>query len=105
MSKELCECGKIAHWLYLPSSDIKNPFYCDDCVPRGCSCNEYSIVDEDYHPSGGIEPSGEDGTEGVDWKWVNQEKTLWARIDEKGRRYPCVEFDYDEDGYDEDDWS
>lgn len=77
-----------------------SPYFCDDCVGRGCSCNEYSVVDEDYHPPGGIRPNEEeDGVEGVDWQWVNEEKTRWSRIDEKGRRYPCAEYDYDPDGY------
>lgn len=101
MSKELCTCGVEAKWFYLPSSEsMDKPFFCDDCVPRGCSCNEYSTIDGDYHPPGGIRPDDEDGIEGVDWVWVNEEKTLWCRIDEKGRKYPCVEFDFDEDGFD-----
>ena len=52
---------------------------------------------------GGIHPTvEEDGVEGVDWKWVNEEKTTWASIDEKGRYYPCCEFEYDteEDNFD-----
>lgn len=97
-NKELCSCGKIATWLYMPTSNSENPFYCENCVSRGCSCNEYSSVDEHYHPPGGILP--EEGLEGVDWEWTNEEKTLWCHIDEKGRRYPCCEFDYSQDGYD-----
>ena len=31
-------CNKTATWLYLPSSSGIN-FFCDDCVPRGCTCN------------------------------------------------------------------
>ena len=46
--KQKCDCGNIATWLYMPSSSSKeNPFYCDDCVPRGCSCNNTSL-EEDY---------------------------------------------------------
>lgn len=30
-----CHC-KIARWEYIPHSWR---YYCDDCVPRGCSCN------------------------------------------------------------------
>lgn len=37
----LCDCGKEAVWLYMPSYEgtQRNDFYCDDCVARGCSCN------------------------------------------------------------------
>lgn len=98
--KELCDCGKVATWCYMPGfGKGENPYLCDDCVNRGCSCHEYSTRDEDYHPPGGIHPGEEDGAEGVDWIWINEEKTLWSRIDEKGRRYPCCEYDYEKDGY------
>lgn len=98
--KELCDCGQVATWCYMPGfPDSSNPHVCDDCVNRGCSCNEYSIRDEDYHPAGGIHPGEDDGVEGVDWIWTNDEKTLWAAIDEKGRRYPCCEYMYSEDGW------
>ena len=40
MSKYKCDCGKLATWVYMPSyRDSDNDFSCDDCVPRGCSCN------------------------------------------------------------------
>ena len=46
--KQKCDCGNIATWLYMPCSSSKeNPFYCDDCVHRGCSCNNTSLK-EDY---------------------------------------------------------
>lgn len=57
---------KIATWYYMPNGKY---YYCDNCVSRGCSCNE-----------------DDDG---------NQLK------DEFGRSYPCVEYDYDENGFDE----
>jgi hypothetical protein len=94
-----CDCGKKATWLYMPGFHDGSPFFCDDCVHRGCSCNEYSIVPEHYHPPGGFHPTEEDGVEGVDWKWKNEEKTSWSRIDEKGRYYPCCEYDYEEEGF------
>lgn len=44
MGKLVClECNKIATWFYMPSS--KNFVYCDEHVPRGCSCN----LDEHGH--------------------------------------------------------
>ena len=96
---EKCDCGQKASWIYMPGySSGCSPYFCDDCVHRGCSCNEYSVRSEDYHPPGGIQPE-EDETEGVDWKWVNEEKTSWARIDSKGRQWPCCEFEFDEEGF------
>ena len=34
-----CKCGKLATWYYMPSEH--NWVYCDNCVPRGCSCCEW----------------------------------------------------------------
>lgn len=83
--KELCNCGKVATWSYLPGySSGENPSHCDDCVPRGCSCNQRTS-------------NNPDGVEGVDYKWLN--KTTWTYIDDKGREYPCAEYDHDEDGW------
>jgi len=93
MSKELCDCGKLAVWCYIPGySSGNNPYSCDDCVPRGCSCNHNSILEEYKN-----EPEGE---EGKDWKWVDE--GVWTDIDEKGREYPCVEYFYEENDWDED---
>ena len=75
-SKYKCNCGKLAVWIYAPSDDVGQ--FCDDCVPRGCSCNDYPI-DDDYE---NIDPNN--------WK---------PDIDEKGREYPCCEYWYDEKGW------
>jgi hypothetical protein len=98
MSKELCSCGAVAVWDYMPGfSNGSSSLFCDDCVPRGCACNHrYSDVNA-YHPP--LEkPDLPDGEEGKDWKWVSE--GVWCHIDEKGREYPCVEYMYDEDGWD-----
>ena len=39
MIPEHCDCGEKGTWLYMPKRDC-NGYYCDDCVPRGCVCNE-----------------------------------------------------------------
>ena len=48
--KILCgKCKKIAIWLYVPGKD--NWAFCDDHVPRGCSCNidpDTGIEDTDH---------------------------------------------------------
>lgn len=58
------ECDNKAVWLYMPGTAQ----YCDNCVPRGCSCN---VIDYDAI-------------------------VLEESKDEFGRLYPCVEYCYDE---------
>ena len=37
MSKELCSCGQVAVWDYMPGfSNGNSSVFCDECVPRGC---------------------------------------------------------------------
>ena len=95
MEKEICSiCNeKMAVWYYMPGYDGESPYYCDDCVPRGCSCNHYSIRDEDYFPPGGVKPTLEDGQ----IKWIDDH--TWASVDSQEREYPCCEYDYDENGF------
>lgn len=75
MMTNRCDCGNIAVWLYMPSysGEQHNDFYCDDCVPRGCSCN--------------MEP--------IDGNHENLAEDNWAEpVDDKGRKYPCCEYSY-----------
>lgn len=100
MSMELCKCGKKSVWVYLPGySSGESPFHCEDCVPRGCSCNHRYVDVNAYHPPLD-EPDIPDGVEGIDWKWVDLGK-IWCYIDELGREYPCVEYDYEPEGFEE----
>jgi len=98
-NREVCDCGKIAVWDYMPGYfGGGNSCSCDDCVPRGCSCN-YRYVDvNSYHPPLD-NPDLPEGIEGQDWKWVDEEKAIWTYIDEKGREYPCAEYTYDPEGW------
>ena len=59
---------KKAVWLYMPNSK-EHPYYCDECVPRGCSCN--------------LEPKNGD--------WENPDEWIQP-LDKLGREYPCIEF-------------
>jgi len=60
---EKCNCGEVATWLYMPSSNMVHPFCCDDCVPRGCSCNNrYIGTTYDFQDDG--PDLSEDGIEG-----------------------------------------
>lgn len=63
----ICKC-KTATWEYIPCGWR---YYCDDCVPRGCSCN---IISEE----------GEETVEATD---------------ELGRLLPCCEFSYSRNGW------
>jgi hypothetical protein len=65
---DICEeCGKKAAWIY-----ISGELLCDKCVPRGCSCN--------------MEPK--------DGNYENEDPNNWEEpTDEKGRKYPCCEWD------------
>ena len=112
MAKEKCDCGKMAVWLYLPGfGNNSNPYFCDDCVMSpedkiGCSCNwNYG------KPQEGLPIDLPEGVEGKDLKWVeyegdeyvdpiHKEEGYWIYLDERGRPYPCVEYDYDENGFD-----
>lgn len=104
--KELCDCGKVATWCYMPGySDGSNPHHCADCVPRGCSCNHRHADPNAYHPPLNEPelPSLElDGVEGIDWKWIEKDK-VWCYLDpENGLEYPCCEYLHDFEGWEKD---
>lgn len=35
------KCKNMATWYYAPNSSY--PQYCNNCIPRGCSCNEWPL--------------------------------------------------------------
>lgn len=74
-----CDCGAKPRWVYMPGfSNNSNSFFCDNCVPRGCSCN--------------IRPK--------DGNWENYNEDNWeSELDEQGKEYPCCEYEwiYDDD--------
>lgn len=97
--KDLCDCGKVAVWCYMPGHGEGNPNYCDDCVRRGCECNHYSTKADDYYPPGDVDAVGIHPTEEDEpIKWIDEH--TWTKLDEKGREYPCCEYMYSEDGWD-----
>lgn len=75
-----CHCNKDAAWYYEPSCSGRR-FYCDDCVPRGCTCNYEYVVYEG-------EPKDDN------FIWHDKEHGIYETLDEKGRRYPCCEYDF-----------
>lgn len=81
-----------------------NHYFCDSCVPRGCSCNEESMDMEAYY---GVKPSGSDILEHmikykikfrIEDNMLNGEEAPYlshkrvVRLDNEGREEPCCEF-------------
>jgi len=111
MAKILCDCGKMAVWVYMPGFGDGSPYLCDDCVISednkiGCSCNWNYALEQD-----GLPADLPEGIEGKDWKWIEhdgdehvdkitKEEGYWIYLDERGRPRPCVEYHYEEDGFD-----
>lgn len=135
-------CDNIATWYYMPYDGndedeyhIEESFYCDDCVSRGCSCNNESIYYDEKNETpeeliyqcenlrndinhnnyimvnyGKIEHCSEKELETItDIKMIRSivnnvtneqlRHFTFKPLDEKGREYPCCEFDYSKDGY------
>jgi hypothetical protein len=57
------------------SHGVLTPVECQNCVPRGCSCNE-------------------ELNEGIalDSKEAEDPQNYHQKLDERGRKYPCVEY-------------
>lgn len=95
-----CDCEKhtVAKWCYMPSSkNIVYHYFCDDCVPRGCSCNHEYTPDSPVGIGNGFGEFPPNENE-VGWKWL-EKPYKWCMTDESGRQFPCCEFDYSSDGY------
>lgn len=98
MEKHLCECGNLAVWWYMPTFQSGNtPYFCDDCVPRGCECRN-RFMGSKFNDGNSTEEDYPEGTEGEDWRWVEHGK-IWCYIDTEGRDFPCEDFLYNENGY------
>lgn len=105
-----CECNKIAVWSYMPHCNEKTleGFYCDDCVPRGCTCNVYALEEFDITDKKcniGFYDKNESHFNDENMYNEKQDTSFYFEyLDEKGRRFPCCEYDYCEDGYDLEIW-
>jgi len=75
------ECNVVALWC------TGDTYFCDDHVPRGCSCN--------WGLKPGIEPIYD--SEGV--VEINPRDDYEEAKDDKGRLLPCVETCYSEEGF------
>ena len=95
--KFACDCGQVATWVNAPGfSSGDNPYFCDDCVPRGCSCNHESFPGIEVYDGIDI---GSNPEQNQNFKMIEENKR-WTPLDDKNREYPCVEYFYEELGYD-----
>lgn len=72
------KCGKIPKrgWYYMPDTqDSIDYFYCDNCVPRGCSCNMELNEGISYNSKEATDPNN-----------------YHALLDKKNRELPCCEY-------------
>jgi len=110
--RKCCKCGKLATWTYMPSGNGQR-WYCDDCVNRGCTCNlrDLSFDGEPKTTNNLIwwskevydkawETDEDIKIEDLGTKERMPDSFYYERLDEKGRRSPCCEYWYDEEGDD-----
>jgi hypothetical protein len=91
---EICSCGKIATWLYMPLSD-NYPYYCDEHVPRGCSCNNSYLEEEPDIIEHFIDIGQKFRIEDREIQGEHSEylsHKMVVRLDDDGRELPCCEF-------------
>lgn len=92
-SHPCCKCGAPTKWVYGPSNEreLKDNFFCDDCVPRGCSCNVvYHLFDEDEKYED-LEPELDDN--GLPIPYLDTDGSPMQHKDAQGRKLPCIEYD------------
>jgi len=94
--KFLCKCGNLAVW-DLMSSNKYYPYFCDGCVPRGCSCNDNFTSSHPDASFDGVNIGYDPPIGDVRIKW--KESGKWCHVDEIGREYPCCEFSYSLEGF------
>ena len=103
------KCGKMATWYYLPSTRGRS-FFCDDCVPRGCTCNIdnieempsiFNMENVRWWPKHILEKClVEKGDPMLCCTNERQADSFYYEVlDELNRREPCVEFEYSESGF------
>ena len=106
-------CDNIAVWLYMPGSKGKI-YFCDNCVPRGCSCNLLSLTefpktnngitstmywnsnDVNQYILGNI---NNDEFEALGSKEKKNDSAYYEILDDCGKRNPCCEYEYSSNGF------
>jgi hypothetical protein len=92
-SVAFCDCGALAKWMYGPGYESGNPFYCDECVSRGCSLSCNSRYTSKFFKENDPEniDMAEEPNDLYPWKWI-KEGYEWESTDEFGRPFPCADF-------------
>lgn len=80
-------CNEKAVWFLLSASDI---WYCDNCVPRGCSCESYNLQE---FPE--ILQEHLDNQINFRVEYINNTGYL-VPLDKLNRENPCCEYDFEE---------
>lgn len=97
--KKCSHCENDAVWFYMPSSNGMVNF-CDECVPRGCTCNVHNIEEFVNPTESNIMWWNNDANTYINGSLLKTSKSFYfEQLDEKGRRFPCCEYDYDENGW------
>ena len=91
-----CKCGKMATWCNGAGDYSGYPFFCDDCVPRGCFCNDE--YDDPEHNCSIKETTDWFNSQGVKWVWKENCKSI-SKVDDQGRFLPCIEYSHQESGF------
>jgi len=90
-------CKEKAVYWYAPATNKKcNRYYCEEHVPRGCTCNHRYVKEDAYTPS--LNNPDYPTSEDIPFKWI-KENEIWCHLDNKGREYPCCEYWYEEEGF------
>lgn len=111
-------CSNKAVWLYMPGR-MGKVYYCDECVPRGCSCNLLKLTEFPISNNGitnnGITPVmywDSDDVKRYIWGDIDNNEfeksgvlekkdnsTYYEILDDEGRREPCCEYEYSGNGF------
>ena len=106
-------CNEKAVWLYMPGNKGKI-YFCDNCVPRGCSCNLLNLSEFPKSNNGITSTMYWDDdavNEYINNNITNSEfeklgslerkdnSTYYEILDDYGRREPCCEYDYSCNGF------
>ena len=121
MKAKCSNCGKFATYSYMPGKE----YYCYDCLPKGCSCNNESFFEEEIEEQkkeyiekiengekyflldfGSIQMHYGKETKITDKEEIlNKLRTgnvlhfLMVPLDENGNEYPCCEYFQDSEGF------
>lgn len=99
-------CNDNAVWFYTPSSPGRTCF-CDEHVPRGCTCNLHNIEEFEvpsdnanimWWTKDAVDNNVGERLDELSTSVRNDDSYYFEELDELGRRNPCCEFMYLPDG-------